>query len=248
MDRAHGRAADGALRQVLDLRLGSGRMSPFAAPSEVTGMKLYYHPVSSYSQKVLIACYEKQAPFEPSIVDLFDPAARAEYVKVYPLGKVPCLVRNDGVVMGESSVIIEYLDTHVISDVRLIPQEQDQALRVRALDRWFDLYVNDPMATLFFNGLKPESERNQKSMQEARATLDKMYPILDASMRGKEWAAGDRFTMADCAAAPALHYCRMVYGFDQFEHLAAYVRRLEARPSFAKVLAEAAPYLARLKR
>lgn len=211
-------------------------------------MKLYYHPVSSYSQKTLIACYEKQAPFEPSIVDLFDPAARAQYTKVYPIGKVPALVRNDGVVMGESSVIIEYLDSHVISETKLIPQAPDQALRVRALDRWYDLYVNDPMSTLFFNSIKPEAERNDKSMAEARAMLDKMYPILDASMRGKEWAAGDMFTMADCAAAPALHYCRVVYPFDQFENLAAYLRRLEARPSFAKVLAEAAPYMARFAR
>lgn len=211
-------------------------------------MKLYYHPVSSYSQKTLIACYEKQAPFEPSIVDLFDPAARAAYAKIYPIGKVPALVRNDGVVMGESSVIIEYLDTHVLSDTKLLPEAQDQALRVRALDRWFDLYVNDPMSTLFFNSIKPEAERNQRSVDEARATLDKMYPILDANMRGKEWAAGSTFSMADCAAAPALHYCRMVHPFDTYVNLAAYVGRLETRPSFVKVLAEAAPFLARFAR
>lgn len=76
--------------------------------------------------------------------------------------------------------------------------------------------------------------------------LAKVYPVLDAHFAANQWAAGDVFTIAECAAAPALRYCEMVYPFEQHGHLAAYWKRLSARPSYVRVAEEAAPYLAKL--
>ena len=72
-------------------------------------MKLYYYPLSTYSQKVLIALYEKQLEFESELVFLFDPEAATSYKEIYPLGKIPLLVNEEDMV-PESSIIVEYLD------------------------------------------------------------------------------------------------------------------------------------------
>lgn len=209
-------------------------------------MKLYYAPVSAFSQKVLIAFHEKGVPFTPELVNLFDPAARAEYKKVNPLGKVPTLVLDDGHKIPESTIIIEYLEGHFGDQgTRLIPADKDRARQTRFHDRNFDLYVNDPVATIFFDGRKPEADRNAAAVRDAKATLDVMYKLYDQIFASRTWAMGDEFTMADCAAAPPLAYARMVYPFESYKNLTAYVGRLVERPSFARVLAEAAPYLAR---
>lgn len=208
-------------------------------------MKLYYFPLSSYSQKVLFALYEKEIPFEPEIVDLLDPVARKAYRETYPIGKVPLLIRDDRVPMGESSVIIEYLHIHHPGGPALLPADPEQALRVRALDRWFDLYVNDPATRLLIEGMKPEDKRDANTMKSATAMLDKMYPILDKHVAKREWAAGNDLTLADCAAGPALAYCRQVHPFESFENLDRYFGHLRARPSFHRVLEEAGAWAAK---
>ncbi len=205
-------------------------------------MKLYYFPLSSYSQKALMAFYEKGVSFEKAIVNLFDPVARAEYLAIYPIGKVPLLVRDDRISMGESSVIIEYLDLQVSTGPKLIPSDPEEALKVRAMDRWFDLYVNDPATTLTLESMKPDDKRDEKAMRGARKTLDKMFPILDKHFAKREWAAGTQQSMADCAAAPALAYCGQVYPFETFENLDRYAKHLRELPSFARVLEETAAF------
>ncbi|MCK6590001.1 MAG: glutathione S-transferase family protein, partial [Polyangiaceae bacterium] len=75
-------------------------------------MKLYYNPLSSYSQKVVIAFYEKNVQFTPEMINVMDPEARAEYTKVSPFGKIPLLVLDDGRKVIESTIIIEYLEDY----------------------------------------------------------------------------------------------------------------------------------------
>jgi len=76
-----------------------------------------------------------------------------------------------------------------------------------------------------------------------KGALREAYDVLEREMAGKTWTLGDRFTLADCAAAPALFYANTVAPFgDTQRHLAAYLNRLMARPSFAQVLKEAQPY------
>jgi glutathione S-transferase len=210
-------------------------------------MKLYYFPLSPYSQKALIAFPEKGVSFTPEIVIPADPEQRAAYVKINPLGKVPLLVLDDGHKIPESSIIIEYLeDHHGASGTRLIPADKDLARQTRFHDRQWDLYVNNQTQTIFFDGRKPEKDRNPTAVAAARAVLDIMYPMYDAHLAKRTWIMGDAFTMADCAAAPCLTYLRMLHPYEQHKHLSAYAARLMERPSFAKVQQDAAPFMAKL--
>jgi glutathione S-transferase len=211
-------------------------------------MKLYYNPLSSFSQKVVIAFYEKDIQFTPEIVDIMNPATRAEYEKtVNTFGKIPTLVLDNGHKVPESSIIIEYLEGHhPKSGTRLIPEDIDAARQARFLDRFFDLYVNEPMAKIFFDGMKPEADRDPKGVAAAKVTLDKAYAIAEELLASRTWAVGDSFTMADCSAAPALGYARMVYPFEQHKNVVSYANRLAERPSITRVRTEAAPFMARM--
>jgi glutathione S-transferase len=209
-------------------------------------MKLHYMPFSTYSQKVLVAFYEKGIAFTPALVTPWDAAARADYLKVNPLGKVPTLVLDDGTVIPESTTIIEYLEDHFASGTRLIPADKDLARETRFHDRQLDLYFNETMQTIFFDGRKPAAERSPSAVASAKQTLDILYPRYDERMATRTWLMGDDFTLADCAAAPSFAYLRMVHPFPQYKHLTAYLSRLTERPSFARVTEEAAPFLAKM--
>jgi glutathione S-transferase len=208
-------------------------------------MKLYYHPRSSYSQKTLIAFHEKRVPFTPVIVSLADAEGRAELAKLTPLGKVPVLVLDDGWKIPESSIIIEYLDTHYSTGPRLIPEDRDQARQTRFHDRIADLYVNESMSKLAFDAMKPADRRDPEGCAAARARLDAMFTGIDEHLAKRTWLMGDAFTMADCALIPSLGYCRRLHPFDRWKNLTAYANRAFERPSFVKVADELAPYLAK---
>lgn len=205
-------------------------------------MKLYYHPLSSYSQKVLIALYEKGVKCTTEIVNMMDPAAKAAYAKIHPLAKIPLLIRDDGWLIPESSIIVEFLDQHTPKP-RLIPEEPDKARQARLLDRMIDLYCTDPSATIFLDTLKPVSQSDPAVVVQARARLDVMYDFLAKQLEGKTWLMGETFTMADCAAAPTLNYLQKLHPFAQRASIVAYLERLTARPSFARVLSEARPHM-----
>jgi glutathione S-transferase len=207
---------------------------------------LYYHPLASYCWKALIALYEAGVPFDKQLVELFDPEQRRALLKLNPLGKFPVLCDTGrGEVIAESSILIEYLAQHVPSASRLLPSSAADALRVRARDRFFDLYVMDPMAKIVTDKLRPASERDGRGVEESRAVLGTAYGMAESFLVGSTWAAGEEFTLADCAAAPALFYANKVRPFgDEHAHVRAYLERLEQRPSFARVLSEAAPYFA----
>jgi glutathione S-transferase len=209
-------------------------------------MKLHYFPLSTYSQKALIALHEKGLSFTPALVALNDPAARAAYEKLNPLGKVPLLELDDGWKIPESSIIIEYLEGHFDNGTRLIPLERDAARQTRFRDRMADLYVNDPMIAIITDGFKPVAEREPQRVAKARATLDKMYGMLEHDLAGKAWVMGEAFSMADCALAPPLGYAARLHPFEAFPNLRAYAARLRERPSIQRVAAEAAPYLAKI--
>jgi glutathione S-transferase len=202
-------------------------------------MKLYYHPRSSYSQKTLLAFHEKRVPFTPVIVTPGSP----ELAAVSPLGKVPVLVLDDGWKIPESTIIIEYLDTHFSTGTRLIPEGRDEARQTRFHDRLADLYVNDPMSAIYFDGMKPEGKRDAEALAKHHARLDTIFTGFDEHLAKRTWLMGDAFTMADCALIPSLGYCRMLHPFDRWKHLSAYAARGFERPSYRKVAEELAPYL-----
>jgi len=207
-------------------------------------LTLYFHPLSSYCQKVLIALYEAGTPFATVVVDFADPESAASFRKLWPVGKMPVLrdAERDQTV-PESSIIIEYLSQHYPRGTALIPADPGLALRTRLVDRFYDLYVHDPMQRIVGDRLRPEDKRDPHGVEMARATLHKSYDLIDAEMAGQTWAAGDAFTLADCAAAPPLFFANKLVPFGERHNLSAYFRRLSRRPSVARAFNEAEPYL-----
>ena len=203
-------------------------------------LKLYAHPFSSYCQKVLTAFYENGTPFEYRKVE--DAEGMAELERLWPMRKIPVLVA-DGRTIVEASMIIEYLQIHHSGPVCLIPEDPRAALEVRTMDRFFDNYVATPQQKFVFDRLRPEASRDPLGVEEARRTLVTAYEWLDGVMARREWAAGDAFSLADCAAAPFLFYADWTHAIDaKYANVRAYRQRLLARPSFARAVDEARPY------
>ena len=207
-------------------------------------LTLYYHPLSSFCMKVLAALYETGVPFEKKLIDLGDPASRAELVAIWPVGRFPVL--RDGVeerVIPESTIIIEYLAGRFPA-AGLIPDDPDSARQTRLRDRFFDLCVEVPMQKIVGDRIRPDGAKDPFGVDQARGQLRIAYGMIERDMAERTWAMGEAFSMADCAAAPALHYAAKVEPFDPAQTaLAAYLERLKARPSFARALKEAEPYL-----
>ena len=207
-------------------------------------MKLHYHPLSTYSQKVLIALYEIGLDFDPVVINLMDPDARDQYRDVYPLGKIPCLQLEDGHIIPESSIIIEYLDP--LAEPTLIKGDADEMRRIRFKDRMFDLYLNEAVGTLFFQEMKPEKEQDSERIEKARFNIATMYSLMENEFGKQSYANGEEFLMSDCAAAPALFYAEQLVPFAEHENISAYWERLKARPSIQRTHEEAAPFLEKM--
>ena len=200
----------------------------------------YAHPFSSYSQKVLIALYENGTPFTFRVLN--DEKAFAELAALWPHKKFPVLLDGDTTVI-ETSVIIEYLMQHHPGPVRLIPENPDTALLVRFMDRFFDNFVMTPVAKVVGNSLRAQADRDPAGVADAKTQLDISYEWLDSAMESRLWAGGECFSLADCAAAPALFYADWVHEIDRrFTNVRAYRTRLLARPSVARAVEEARPY------
>jgi glutathione S-transferase len=205
-------------------------------------LKFHFHPLSSFCHKALIALYESGVAFEPVFVDLQDAQARAAFLKIWPGGKFPVLVDEErGHVIPESSAIIEYLAQYYPGASQLIPADPDRAWQARQRDRFFDFYLHLPMQKVVGDRMRPDGARDPHGVEEARANIRKAYAML----QDEKPDAGEAFTLADCAAAPALFYASMVEPFGAAHTVAAaYLEKLKQRPSYARVLKEAEPYFA----
>jgi len=206
-------------------------------------LTLHFHPFSSYCQKVLIALYEAGTPFAKQVVNFGDPASADAFRALWPMGRFPVLVDDArGATIPESSIIIEYLDRHYPGGAPMLPDDPEQCLQVRMLDRFFDSFVMTPMQKIVGDYIRAASSRDPQGVGEARALLAKAHGWLERELAEREWAAGDAFTMADCAAAPALFYADLLEPLDAFPNVAGYLARLRARPSFARAVDEARPF------
>lgn len=205
---------------------------------------LYSHPFSSYCQKVLTALYENGTEFDTRMLGPEDPSAYEDLCGMWPVKRFPILLDGEKQVF-ESSIVIEYLSLHYPGPVKLIPDDADAALDVRMMDRFFDNYISTPQQKVVFNAIRAEEHRDPYGVTEARDMLDAAYGWLDERMADREWAAADAFSLADCAAAPALFYADWTHPIgEQFANVRAYRSRLLARPSFARAVDEARPYRA----
>jgi glutathione S-transferase len=197
---------------------------------------LYQHPFASYCQKALIALYELDVPFETYLVE--GEEGRAELARLWPPAGMPVLRDDDaGVTVPESTTIVEYVD----ADHRLVPADPADALQARLWDRFGDQQLSTPMQKIVGDELRPDGGRDPVGVAEARRALDVAYGVLDAQVARRPWAAGDAFTVADCAMFPPLFYLRAIHRWEQ-DNLKRYYRDLLGRPAIARVVEEARPY------
>jgi len=205
-------------------------------------LTLYYHPLSSFCWKALIALYEADLAFEPRQVNLRDPADRAAFEAVWPLARFPVL--RDGArakTVPESSIIIEYLARTEPAATSLVPDDPDLAMQTRLVDRVLDAYIHVPFQQIVAERLRPAGHADPYGVDQARAQIRAGYRAV-APMIAGPWAIGEAFTIADCAALPALFYADHAVSLADWPDLAGYLGRLKARPSVARVLAEAEPF------
>lgn len=200
--------------------------------------RLHYHPFAQYCQKVLIALHEHDLAIDRQLVNLMNPAERSALQRLWPFGQFPVLERDDGSVLGESGVIIEYLDTLASDRAPMVPADRLEALEPRMLERVIDHKLADATTRIVVGRFmkQPVDEAAQA------ATIATAYDFLEARLEGRSWMAGDRLGLADCAAGPALFYANLLVPFGDRPLLAAYFARIAARPSFAAVIDEARPY------
>lgn len=204
---------------------------------------LFGHPFSSYTQKVLIALYENDTPFEFRSLGPDTPEHSKEWLRLWPLAKFPVLQDGESSI-AESSIIIEYLQLTQDGAQRWLPADPMEALQVRFLDRFFDLHVMSPVQHAVSGALTGDAAKRQDGLSVATQRLELAYRWLEGHLAASElWANGDDFTLADCAAAPALFYADWTHRIsDAYPILRAYRSRLLARPSFARAVDEARPY------
>jgi glutathione S-transferase len=202
-------------------------------------LTLYGHPISSYTWKVLTPLYENGTPFE--FVTL-DQNTSPDFLAKWPLGSFPVLADGDRKQMvTETSVIIEYLDAYYPGRVRFVPKDFDTALEVRRWDRIFDT-LGTTMTKVVMDNVRPEGQHDPIGVEDATRAVRKLYTVIEAQLGDREFIVGESFTLADCAAAPALWYGTRNIPLDgAFPRLAAYRERLIARLSFARALKGSEP-------
>lgn len=205
-------------------------------------LALYGHLFSSYTQKVLIALYENGTPFEFRTIAPDEPENSAEWLRRWPLRKFPLLL-DGGREVVETSIIIEYLQLAHAGPVSLLPADPMAALEVRFLDRFFDLHVMNAAQHAVDGALTGVPAKLEEGMAMAAEKLERAYGWLETKLAGRTWAAGEDFTMADCAAAPSLFYADWTHRISgDYPVLLAYRTRLLERPSFARAVDDARPF------
>jgi glutathione S-transferase len=207
-------------------------------------LTLYYHQLSSFCWKVLIALYENDTPFKAVTVNLMDPAERANFLKVWPVGKFP-VIRDEARerTVPESSIIIEYLARHYPGKTALVPSDGGHPLEMRKWDRIIDLHLHISMQKIVGDRIRPEGNKDPFGVEQAKALIRTTLDLIEPQVASGQWLMGKAFTMADCAAAPALFYADKVLPFGEtHKKTMAYLERLKTRPSFARVLKEAEPF------
>jgi len=220
-------------------------------------MKLYNMNLSNFATKCRIAIYEKGCPIEMAPIPggvTPRPGANMkldEYMKIYPLGKIPSL-DVDGLVFGESEVINEYLEDR-FPNPSLLPGSPEDRAMTRTFSRFHDLYIDPPFRALIAR-VDP-SRRDQKVVDDKLAELNIRLDQLEVMLADHGFAAGASFTFADCALAPTTFLMLNIlpaFGaaspLEGRPKLSRWWQEVQPRPSVKKALAEMGEAFAAVRR
>lgn len=206
-------------------------------------MDLYYHPLSRQSQKVLLALYEKQAHFDPHIIDLTDPYARREFQRIESSNHLPLLRITSGEIIPDASIIVEYLDANIEQGTKLIPVLIQDALQVRLYDRLSDSRLDRVID--YWWVAKRQYPTNQIKVKQLENELFTTLDSLDRRLATYHWLCGDTFSLADCATIPCLLALESDFNLLDYEHLGRYWIQSTLRGAVNQVQEEIALTLTR---
>jgi len=200
-------------------------------------MELFYHPLSRYSQKVLLALYEKQANFYPRVIELSDPLSRREFCDFYPPGKLPLFKSKSGELIPESSIIIEFIDSEFSTGTRLFPIDRRLALDTRLQDRLIDNDFSNVLFELEHQKLE-DSDQNHIMIKQLENDISQFLSYLDNKLEKNHWLCSDGLTLADCALFPCLYCAQDYFKLFEYANLSRYWHQAQLRGSYLQVKEE----------
>ncbi len=194
------------------------------------GIKLHYHPFSTYSRRVLIAFAEKQIAHELVVVDMAARRHREQpYLSLNPYGRVPTL-EEDGFVLFESTAILDYLEATRPSPP-LVPADARGRALVDMHMKLCDIQFTRHAGTIVFpKRFLPKEKWNTAAIADAKTQIEKHFAILDKQLAGKTYLVAEQFSLAEVCYAPFLEFLPLMEIIPPGA-VAAWSERLLARPS-----------------
>ncbi len=194
-------------------------------------LKLYHHPRSTYSRRVVIALAEKEIPFDEILVDMGARQHRAsDYLAINPYGRVPTIEEDDGFTLYESAAILRYLE-ETRPDRPLLPADARQRALVDMHLRLCDGQMARHVGVIIYpKRFLPRERWNFDAMTAAKAEIEKHFAILERQMAGHDYLVADQFTLADLAYIPFLDFLPLME-IAPPPGVAAWTERLLARPT-----------------
>ena len=197
-------------------------------------MKLYGSLTSPYVRKARVLIREKNLPCEFIVADPW--AADSPIPPLNPLGKVPALALDNGEVLFDSPMIVEYLDS--LKAPALLPASGEarwQTLRWEALADG----ILDAVATRFLETRRSAPQQSAENIQRQEGKIARALDYAEHHLGKGTWLMSDRFTVADLALAVALGYTDFRYPHDwrsRHPRLGTWLAGIAARPSFVETL------------
>ena len=193
-------------------------------------IKLYYHPLSTYSRRVRIALAEKQIAYDAMIVDMAKGKHKeAAYLALNPYHRVPTL-EEDGFVLYESTAILNYLEA-TRSEPPLVPTDLRQRALVDMHMKLCDLQMTRHTGTIIFpKRFLPKEKWNEAAMAAAKTEIESHLAILERQLTGKQYLVAEQFTLADICYLPFLEFLPLM-DIAPPSAIAAWRERLLARAS-----------------
>ncbi len=193
-------------------------------------LKLHYHPLSTYSRRVLIALREKGIEAELVPVDMAKGAHRApDYLALNPYGRVPTLV-EDGFVLYESTAILEYLEaTHPTPP--LVPADARGRAVAAMHVKLCDIQLARQTGIIIFpKRFLPRERWDEAAMAQAKKEIERHLAIVERHLAGKEWMVGDRYSIVEVCYTPFVEFLPLME-ITPPPAVAAWTARMLARPS-----------------
>lgn len=196
-------------------------------------MKLYASQTSPYARKVRVVMAEKKIDYQMVEVDVWSPDTAIGQFN--PLGKVPCLVMEDGGAVFDSRVIVEYVDT-LTPVSRMIPQGSRERLEVRCWEALADGLLDAALLARLEHTQRGPAERSERWVRRQLGKIDSALVAMANGLADRSWCAGNHYSLADVAVGCTLSYLDFrfpdIAWRERHPNLVAFHDKISKRQSF----------------